>query len=155
MRLVARWLAPLILCLSVAAQAETFTVSDIRLQGLQRVSAGTVFNIMPINVGDSLDEVSIRQLVRLLFRSGYFKDIRMSRDGSILVITLVERPAIESIEIEGNKAIKTEALLEGLGQHGGLGTGRSRPRRQKIDAPAPIGSHGSGRPHLQATGPGD
>ncbi len=118
MRLVARWLAPLILCLSVAAQAETFTVSDIRLQGLQRVSAGTVFNLMPINVGDTLDEVSIRQLIRLLFRSGYFKDIRMSRDGSILVITLVERPAIESIEIEGNKAIKTEALLEGLGQQG-------------------------------------
>ena len=118
MRLSPRWLAPLLLCLSIAVQAEQFTVSDIRLQGLQRVSAGTVFNIMPVNVGDTLDEISIRQLVRLLFRSGYFKDIRMARDGSILVITLVERPAIESIEIEGNKAIKTEALLEGLGQQG-------------------------------------
>lgn len=118
MRFPARWLALLFLCLSVAVQAETFTVADIRLQGLQRVSAGTVFNIMPINVGDTLDEVSIRQLIRLLFRSGYFKDIRMSRDNDILVITLVERPAIESIEIDGNKAIKTEALLEGLGQQG-------------------------------------
>ena len=118
MRVLPRWLAPLLLCLSVAVQAEQFTVSDIRLQGLQRVSAGTVFNIMPVNVGDTLDEVSIRQLMRLLFRSGYFKDIRMARDGSILVITLVERPAIESIEIDGNKAIKTEALLEGLGQQG-------------------------------------
>ncbi len=118
MRVSPRWLAPLLLCLSIAVQAEQFTVSDIRLQGLQRVSAGTVFNIMPVNVGDTLDEVSIRQLIRLLFRSGYFKDIRMARDGSILVITLVERPAIESIEIEGNKAIKTEALLEGLGQQG-------------------------------------
>ena len=118
MRVSPRWLAPLLLCLSVAVQAEQFTVSDIRLQGLQRVSAGTVFNIMPVNVGDTLDEVSIRQLMRLLFRSGYFKDIRMARDGSILVITLVERPAIESIEIDGNKAIKTEALLEGLGQQG-------------------------------------
>lgn len=101
-----------------AVRADVFTVSDIRLQGLQRVSAGTVFNLLPINVGDTVDEVSIRQLVRILFQSGYFNDIRMARDDDVLVITLVERPAIESIEIEGNKAIKTDALLDGLGQQG-------------------------------------
>ena len=101
-----------------AGWAQSFTISDIRLQGLQRVSAGTVFNILPVQVGDSVDEVAVRQLIRLLFASGYFDDIRMARDDDVLVVNLVERPAIESIEIEGNKAIKTEALLEGLTQQG-------------------------------------
>lgn len=103
---------------SGVALADTFTISDIRLQGLQRVSAGTVFNLLPVNVGDTVDEVAIRDLIRILFQSGYFNDIRMARDDDVLVITLAERPAIESIEIEGNKAIKTDALLEGLGQQG-------------------------------------
>ncbi len=98
--------------------AEAFVVEDIRLQGLQRVSAGTVFNQLPVNVGDVLDKVATRQLIRTLFRSGFFNDIRMARDGGVLVVTLVERPAIESIEIDGNKAIPTEALLEGLAQQG-------------------------------------
>ena len=97
---------------------QAFTISDIRLQGLQRVSAGTVFNILPVQVGDTVDEVAVRQLIRLLFSSGYFDDIRMARDDDVLVVSVVERPAIESIEIDGNKAIKTEALLEGLTQQG-------------------------------------
>ena len=101
------------------AQAmDAFVVEDIRLQGLQRVSAGTVFNQLPVNVGDVLDSVGIRELIRSLFRSGFFNDIRMARDGGVLVVTLVERPAIESIEIDGNKAIPTDALLDGLGQQG-------------------------------------
>lgn len=97
---------------------EAFVVEDIRLQGLQRVSAGTVFNQLPVNVGDVLDSIGVRELIRSLFRSGFFNDIRMARDGGVLVVTLVERPAIESIEIDGNKAIPTDALLEGLGQQG-------------------------------------
>tara|TARA_A100001037_G_scaffold88314_1_gene80029 strand:- start:4838 stop:7165 length:2328 start_codon:yes stop_codon:yes gene_type:complete len=110
--------AALLLLLSATVSAETFTVADIRLQGLQRVSAGTVFNILPINVGEQVDEVGVRQLIRLLFGSGFFNDIRMARDGDVLVVTFSERPAIDSIEIEGNKAIKTEALLDGLSQQG-------------------------------------
>jgi len=118
-RIVLLWLIALLGAAHAgAARAEAFTISDIRLQGLQRVSAGTVFNVLPVNVGDTIDEVGIRQLMRLMFRSGFFNDIRMARDGDILVITVVERPAIESIEIDGNKAIKTEALLDGLGQQG-------------------------------------
>jgi len=101
-----------------AARADAFTIADIRLQGLQRVSAGTVFNVLPVNVGDSIDEIGVRQLVRLLFKTGFFNDIKMARDGNVLVITVQERPAIESIEIKGNKAIKTDALLDGLGQQG-------------------------------------
>jgi outer membrane protein insertion porin family len=113
-----RWFCCLLLCWSAAAAADTFTISDIRLQGLQRVSAGTVFNLLPVNVGDTIDEVTVRQLIRTLFQSGFFNDVRMARDDDVLVITFAERPAIESIEIDGNKAIKTEALLEGLGQQG-------------------------------------
>lgn len=106
-------------CLGGAgARADSFVVEDIRLQGLQRVSAGTVFNELPVSVGDVLDEFAVRELIRALFRSGYFNDIRMARDDGVLVVTLSERPAIESIEIEGNKAIPTDALLEGLGQQG-------------------------------------
>jgi outer membrane protein insertion porin family len=101
-----------------AGRSAQFTISDIRLQGLQRVSAGTVFNILPANVGDTVDEVAVREFIRLMFQSGYFNDIRMARDGDVLVITVQERPAIESIEIDGNKALKTEALLEGLSDQG-------------------------------------
>lgn len=112
-----RWFCCLLLWFWATA-AHAFTIADIRLQGLQRVSAGTVFNLLPVNVGDTVDEIAIRQLIRILFQSGLFNDVRMARDDDVLVITFSERPAIESIEIDGNKAIKTEALLEGLGQQG-------------------------------------
>jgi outer membrane protein insertion porin family len=118
MRRSIRWLCGLVLICTAAAHADTFTISDIRLQGLQRVSAGTVFNVLPVNVGDTVDELAVRQLIRTLFQSGFFSDVRMARDGDVMVITLAERPAIDSIEIKGNKAIKTDALLQGLGQQG-------------------------------------
>ena len=95
-----------------------FVVGDIRLQGIQRVSAGTVFNILPVSVGETMDMLRTRQVTRSLFASGYFDDIRIARDDDVLIINLVERPAIESIEIEGNKAIKTDSLLEGLSEQG-------------------------------------
>ncbi len=98
--------------------APSFTITDVRLQGLQRVSAGTVFNLIPVGVGDRIDELVVRSLTRQLFESGYFKDIRIARDDGVLIVTLAERPAIESIELEGNKAIKTDALLSGLSDQG-------------------------------------
>ena len=101
-----------------AAAWDTFRVTDIRLQGLQRVSAGTVFNLLPVEVGDPVDAVAVRELIRALFASGYFDDVQALRDGSVLIVAVDERPAIESIEIDGNKAIKTESLLEGLGNQG-------------------------------------
>ncbi len=106
----------LILGWSLAAQA--FTISDIRVEGLQRVSAGTVFGAVPINVGDDIDEIELRTVVRELFKTGSFDDVQVGRDGNVLVIIVKERPAIDSIEIEGNKAIKSEALLEGLAKSG-------------------------------------
>ena len=101
-----------------ASAWDTFRVADIRLQGLQRVSAGTVFNLLPVEVGDPVDAVAVRELIRGLFGSGYFDNVQALRDGNVLIVAVDERPAIESIEIEGNKAIETEALLEGLGAQG-------------------------------------
>ncbi len=89
-------------------------VSDVRIEGLQRVSVGSVFTEIPVNVGDELSEADMREIVKDLFKSGSFDDVQVGRDGNVLVIVLKERPAIDKIEIEGNKAIKTEALLEGL-----------------------------------------
>jgi outer membrane protein insertion porin family len=111
------WLAAVLL-MPPLALADAFTVTDIRLQGQRRISAGTIFNLLPVNVGDTIDEITVRQLMRLMYRSGFFHDVRMARDGGVLIVTVSERPAIESIEIEGNKSIPTEALLDGLGQQG-------------------------------------
>lgn len=99
-------------------QAQAFTISDIRVEGLQRVSAGTVFAAIPVNVGDNLTEADMRNVVRQIFQTGSFDDVKVGRDGSVMVIVVKERPAIDSLEIEGNKAIKTDALLDGLSNSG-------------------------------------
>ncbi|WP_416424732.1 outer membrane protein assembly factor BamA [Pseudomonas sp. App30] len=98
--------------------AEAFKISDIRVNGLQRVSAGSVFGALPLNVGDEADDRRLVESTRALFKTGFFQDINLSRDGSILIINVVERPSISSIEIEGNKAISTEDLMKGLKQSG-------------------------------------
>ena len=86
-----------VLLVPAVVLADTFTVTDIRLQGQQRISAGTIFNLLPVNVGDTVDEIAVRQLMRLMFRSGFFHDVRMDRDGGVLIVTVAERPAIESV----------------------------------------------------------
>ncbi len=109
---------------AVSAQAnQSFVVSDIRVEGLQRISAGSIFASLPINVGDNVDSSTIRNSIRTLFRTGNFDNIYMARDGSILVVTVEERPSISEINIEGNKAIDTESLLEGL-KGAGLSEGK-------------------------------
>ena len=104
--------------LSATLHAASFTVEDIRLEGLQRVSAGTVFSAFPIATGDTVDDARIAEATRALFREGFFEDIELYRDGNVLVVRMVELPTITSIEIEGNKAIQTEALMDGLKQSG-------------------------------------
>lgn len=107
-----------LIALVFSLPAYGFTVSDIRVEGLQRVPAGSVFAAIPVNVGDDVNQMEIRQIIRSLFETGTFDDVKVGRDGNVLVIRVEERPAIESIEIEGNKAIETEALLEGLSKSG-------------------------------------
>jgi outer membrane protein insertion porin family len=103
----------LLLSLNLHAFDE-FLVSDIRIIGLQRVSTGSIFNVIPISVGDRIDVRKSNDIVRSLFSTEQFDDIQIGKDGNTLVITVLERPSISSIEISGNKALKTEQLLESL-----------------------------------------
>ncbi len=93
---------------------DEFLVSDIRIIGLQRVSTGSIFNVIPISVGDRIDIRKSNDIVRSLFSTEQFDDIQIGKDGNALIITVVERPSISLIEISGNKALKTEQLLESL-----------------------------------------
>lgn len=113
------WLFALVIgVLATTVQAESFVVSDIRLEGLQRVSAGTVFESFPINTGDSVDSERLANAARRLYRSGLFNDVQLLRDGNVLVLQVVELPTITGIEIQGNRAIQTDMLLDGLKQSG-------------------------------------
>ncbi len=105
------------------ARAQSFIVSDIRVEGLQRISPGSVFAAMPLAVGDLVDSAALRAAARSLFATGNFDDIQIGRDGNVLVIIVAERPSISEINIEGNKAIETEALLDGL-KGSGLAVGQ-------------------------------
>lgn len=98
--------------------AAPFTVSDIRVDGLQRIGAGTVFTYLPIERGDQVDQTRVGEGIRALYRTGFFEDVRMGRQGDILVITVTERPAINRLTLTGNKDIKTEDLMQGLTEIG-------------------------------------
>lgn len=104
--------------------AEEFVVTDMRVEGLQRISEGTVFNYLPVNIGDTVDDIRIQESIRALYAQGLFDDIEIRRDGGLLIIAVHERPSIESFEIEGNKDIKTEDLTESL-RGVGLSKGRT------------------------------
>ena len=97
---------------------EDWVVNDIRLSGLQRVSAGSVFNVMPIAVGDTVNLYDLQTTVKEIFKTGQFDDIQLGREANTLIISLVERPSIASIELDGNKALKTEDLMRGLNDAG-------------------------------------
>jgi outer membrane protein insertion porin family len=111
------------LCLALFAHASTasaalFQVSDIRIEGLQRVSAGTVFSALSINVGDQVDQQSVREASRSIFATGFFADVAMAQENGVLVIVVTERPAITEINLDGNKAIQSEQLLDALTDNG-------------------------------------
>jgi outer membrane protein insertion porin family len=97
-----------------SAGEANFTVGNIRVEGLQRVSEGTVYNYLPVNIGDALNERRVREAVRALYATGFFRDVQLRREESTLVVVVLERPSIESFEITGNKDIKTEDLQNTL-----------------------------------------
>ncbi len=112
--------ASILLALSGAAAlaADDFVISDIRVDGLERISAGTVYTYLPVQKGDRLDRGRAAEALRALYKTGFFKDVRLDRQGDILVVTVVERPAISTITLVGNKDIKTEELQKGLNNIG-------------------------------------
>ncbi|MCQ8102938.1 outer membrane protein assembly factor BamA [Methylomonas sp. SURF-2] len=97
-----------------AAHAGSFVVEDIKVRGLQRISAGTVFNYLPVAVGETFSEEKQGSAIRALFNTGFFKDIILEREGDTLIVNVVERPSVAKIVIEGNKDIKKEDLAEAL-----------------------------------------
>src|SRR6202023_1624618 len=112
---------------SPAASPADFTVGDIRVEGLQRVSEGTVYNYLPVNIGDHLSAQRVREAIRALYATGFFRDVQLRRDGNTLLVVVLERPSIESFEITGNKDVKTEDLQKSL-RNVGLAAGKTFDR---------------------------
>src|ERR1700741_5041605 len=115
------------LSLGQATSDADFTVGDIAVEGLQRVSEGTVYNYLPVNIGDHLNGTRVREAIRALYATGFFRDVQLRRDGNTLIVVVLERPSIESFEITGNKDIKTEDLQKSL-RNVGLATGKTFDR---------------------------
>lgn len=99
---------------NIAQAFDPFVVKDIRVEGLQRTEAGTVFNYLPIKVGEKLTEERAAQAIRALYATGFFKDVRLEVDSDVLVVVIDERPAIGSIEFDGNSAFESDNLRKGL-----------------------------------------
>ena len=97
---------------------EPFQVKDIRIEGIQRTEAGTVFSYLPIKIGDTVNEDRVTAAVKALYATGFFKDVRLEADGNVLVVLIEERPAIAQIEITGSKEFDAKQLKEGLKQVG-------------------------------------
>ncbi len=110
-------------CLPLSAAAESFVIEDIRVEGLQRISAGTVFNYMPVSVGQRIEPEQTGEVIRSLYKTGFFKDVRLEREGNVLVVFVTERPAIAKIDISGNTSLGTDDLLTAL-KDIGLAEGR-------------------------------
>ncbi len=115
---------PLFFALMLAApQAFAFVVEDIELQGLQRLEAATVFTYLPVEVGEDFDVSRTSEVVRALFKSELFSDVQVSRRGNVLVVTVVERPAITEMAFDGLEVLKVETLEEVL-EDAGIAAGR-------------------------------
>jgi outer membrane protein insertion porin family len=110
--------------MTATSQAAGFRVADIRVEGLQRITAGTVFNYLPVRPGDTLGPDDTSELIRTLYQTGFFKDVRLERDGDVLIVVVTERPAISEINFSGNKSIDSDRLREGLADIG-LAEGRT------------------------------
>ncbi|HUH30332.1 MAG TPA: outer membrane protein assembly factor BamA [Rhodanobacter sp.] len=114
-------IAALILLASLSANAfafDPFVVSDIRIDGLSRISAGTVYNYLPVNKGDQLTDSGAQRAIRALYQTKFFSDVELEREGDILVIKVTERPSIAKLTLRGNKDIKTDELKKGLKEIG-------------------------------------
>jgi len=105
-------LAMSIICSSSSWALSSFKIESIKLVGLQGIAASTVFNYLPMKEGDLLTDEISSEAIRALFKTGFFNDVFLERDGNVLVIKLLERPAIATIEITGNDEIGEEDCIE-------------------------------------------
>jgi len=104
--------------LSFCCQINATVINDIRIEGLQRVSAEVIFSVIPFSLGESISDISTAEISRSIFSTGNFENIEVGIDGDLLILSVKERPSISEIKIEGNKAIDTNVLLDGLKKQG-------------------------------------
>lgn len=115
------------LCVSSAFAFEPFTVKDIRVEGIQRTEAGTVFSYLPVKVGEQMTDEKAAQAIKALFATGFFKDVRIEIDGSVVVVVIEERPAIAQIDFVGLKEFDKDQMIKGL-RDAGFAVSRSFDR---------------------------
>ena len=115
-----RYLSTLIVALfsQHALALEPFVIKDIRVEGLQRTEAGTIFTYLPVQAGDVMSDEKATQAIKSLYNTGFFKDVRIEADGDVLVVTVQERSAIAKIDFSGNKSFPSDKMTEGLKQIG-------------------------------------
>ena len=115
-----RYISTLIVALfsQHALALEPFVIKDIRVEGLQRTEAGTIFTYLPVQAGDVMSDEKATQAIKSLYNTGFFKDVRIEADGDVLVVTVQERSAIAKIDFSGNKSFPSEKMTEGLKQIG-------------------------------------
>jgi len=99
---------------SKSLSAQSFTIADIIVDGYQRISPGIIYNLLPVGIGDEVNALTPALIIRALSQSEYFDEIEVSREGDILVVTVLERPSVASITIEGNSVLKTEDIVENM-----------------------------------------
>ena len=114
-----RRLAALVAAVAVAVPlsvrgAEPFVVRDIRVEGVQRTEAGTIFSYLPIKVGERVDDEKLSAAVKALYATGFFRDVRLEREGDVLVVAVQERPTISSLTFVGNKEFDTDTIKKAL-----------------------------------------
>jgi len=134
--------------------AATFVVEDIRVEGIQRISAGTVFTYLPVKVGEEFSEAQYADTIRAVYKSGYFKDIRLERQGNILIVSVQERPAIASITFTGNKEFDNDELkiaLKDIGLAEGLVYNKSILDKVEQELRRQYFSHGKYSVKIQST----
>lgn len=108
-----------LLGLSTAAFAiRPFVIKDIRVEGVQRTDAGTVFSYLPVKVGDNMNDEKAAEAIRALYATGFYSDVKLEAEGDVLVVFVQERPAIAQINIEGSKEFTKDNLKDGLKQVG-------------------------------------
>lgn len=118
--IVLKLVIAIILCIyaTISFALDTFIIKDIQVEGLQRTDAGTVFSALPVKVGDTMDDDLATVAIKALYKTGFFKDVRIEVEGEVLVVTVQERSSIAQIDLSGNKSVPSDKMLEGLKQIG-------------------------------------
>ena len=112
------FILPAAIYASAAMAIDPFVIKDIRVEGIQRTEAGTVFSYLPVKVGDTMNDEKAAQAIRALFATGFFRDVTLEVDGATLVVVVQERPSIAQIEFAGVKEFDKDALLKSIRQIG-------------------------------------